>query len=72
LSGEFDALALHLLSLTGGRCLEVVEVLQDELLDVAPQLRREGDGPVLLFDELLDQLDRRGLALAIGDPAGAA
>ena len=55
LGREFDALALHLLPFTGGRCLEVVEVLQDEFLDVVSKLGGEGDGAVLVLDELLDE-----------------
>ncbi|WP_178138761.1 hypothetical protein [Ferrithrix thermotolerans] len=56
------------LSLTSSGCLQAVEVLQEELLDVVPQLGGEGDGAVLVFDKLRDEGDRHGLALAVCGP----
>lgn len=72
LCGQLDALLFQLLPVTGRCFLEGVEVFQDEYLDVIPQLRGQCDGAVLPLDELLDQLDGHGLALAVGGPPHSA
>lgn len=66
LRGELGAFLDQIALLGCGRGLQSVEAGQDALLDPAAQLGREGDGAVLVFDELLDQVDRHGLAFAVG------
>ncbi|MFL6099503.1 MAG: hypothetical protein ACJ71T_06080 [Actinomycetales bacterium] len=70
LSGEDDPLLLH--PAPFGCCggLEYLEVLENQFLDAVPEVRRERDGAVLVLKELLDELHRHGLPLAVGDPAG--
>ncbi|WP_298211982.1 hypothetical protein [Ferrimicrobium sp.] len=50
--------------------MKFIKVLKDQLLDIVSKFGGEGDGLVLLLDQLLDSFIGHCLALTIGDLSG--